>query len=69
MTDLPFIVGAYGVGALGLVGYAISLARRERQARERRAALDRQRERLLGIAPADHAAADATRPRRTAPEP
>ena len=67
MTDLPSIMGAYGVGALGLVGYAISLARRERQARERRTALDRQRARLLGIAQANHAAG-AGRP-GTVPEP
>ncbi len=50
MTDLGFIAGAYGVGAVGLVGYALSLARREHHVRARRAALDRQRERLLDVA-------------------
>ncbi|MDA8201226.1 MAG: hypothetical protein M0Z49_00390 [Chloroflexi bacterium] len=48
MTDAAFIAAAYGVGALGLVGYAVSLARRERSARTRQAALERARDRVAG---------------------
>ena len=54
MTDVAFIAAAYGAGALGLVGYAVSLLRRERSARTRQAALERARARVAGpIGPGD----------------
>ena len=48
MTDVGFIAAAYGAGALGLVGYAVSLVRRERSARARQTALERARDRVPG---------------------
>ena len=48
MTDAAFIAAAYGAGALGLVGYAASLVRRERSARARQAALERARDCVAG---------------------
>ncbi len=54
MTDAAFIAAAYGAGALGLVGYAVSLVRRERSARALQAALERARDRVAGsIGPGD----------------
>ena len=54
MTNVAFIAAAYGAGALGLVGYAVSLVRRERSARARQGALERARDRVAGpIGPGD----------------
>lgn len=63
MTDVAFIAAAYGAGALGLVGYAVSLIRRDRQARARRAAVERARDRVGGaVVPADARPAEEDRP-------
>ncbi len=67
MTGLPFIVGAYAAGAAGVVGYAVTLARRQRQARERRDALDRRRDTFPGGTAAHPAAGAGEGRARNAP--
>ena len=68
MRDVAFIVGAYGAGAAGVVGYAVSVVRRERQARERRDALHREHDKFADETAAAHpvpVAAERSRPPNT----
>lgn len=59
MTDAAFVVGAYGAAAIGLGGYAVSLIRRARQARARRAAVLQARDRVVGrVVPTDARSAE-----------
>ena len=43
MTDAPFVVGAYAIVIIGLVGYAVTLTRRLSAARHIVAAVERER--------------------------
>lgn len=65
MSDLAFVVAAYGAAGAAVVIYTVSLVRRARQAQERREALERQRARLTHAA--DHAASRLTEVRRPGP--
>jgi len=54
VTDVAFIAAAYGAAVVGLVGYAVSLVQRDRQARARSAAIEHARDRIVEpVVPAD----------------
>lgn len=59
MTDLPYVLAAYGVVIATLGGYALQLRRRLDRARRRRALIDRT------ARVADAARSDVAAPERT----